>query len=291
MKICPNCNTQYTDDTLQFCLQDGTRLTGPSLAETPTVVLGETETVFAPSGQRVQVPISDPGPAVWPQSQVPHIATGGGGASGSNTTIIVVLAVIAVGAVLGLVGLGAWTFMKNAGGSITAANNANLSTPVTNSNNTAYPTATPTGATATPVSNIFTKPPVDEAEVRGEVSQKIYSWKSLTESKDMGGLRAAYAPTLDYYYTKRNVSAASVIDDKQRAFRDYGSIRITVSNISVTPDPSGATATAVFSKDWSFSGAKSFCGVIRSQMLLRKVDGVWLIAGERDVAGTFRRTC
>ena len=48
MKICPKCNTKYTDETLNFCLQDGTNLIGESsgsgshqtvsFEETPTVI-------------------------------------------------------------------------------------------------------------------------------------------------------------------------------------------------------------------------------------------------------------
>ena len=47
MKICPHCQTRYTDDTLQFCLQDGAALTSDDAQTSmPTVAFdGETETV------------------------------------------------------------------------------------------------------------------------------------------------------------------------------------------------------------------------------------------------------
>ena len=47
MKQCPNCQFVYDDESLRFCLQDGASLVNISEKdlETPTVYLGETETV------------------------------------------------------------------------------------------------------------------------------------------------------------------------------------------------------------------------------------------------------
>jgi len=48
MKQCPTCQSQYTDDTLQFCLQDGSPLkpVGDS-PESKTIAFGEQETVVS----------------------------------------------------------------------------------------------------------------------------------------------------------------------------------------------------------------------------------------------------
>ena len=54
MKICPQCRTRYQDDTLSFCLDDGTPLVAGPQSDTPTVVLGETETYVARSGYQPQ---------------------------------------------------------------------------------------------------------------------------------------------------------------------------------------------------------------------------------------------
>lgn len=59
MKQCPNCKTAYTDDSLQFCLADGTALIS-SIGDAPTVRMnfGSRETM------RVNVP-SDSVPTVF----------------------------------------------------------------------------------------------------------------------------------------------------------------------------------------------------------------------------------
>jgi peptidoglycan/LPS O-acetylase OafA/YrhL len=53
MKKCPECNRTYSDDTLSFCLEDGTLLSAsynPQETNTPTVAInaGEIPTVVAP---------------------------------------------------------------------------------------------------------------------------------------------------------------------------------------------------------------------------------------------------
>jgi hypothetical protein len=91
-----------------------------------------------------------------------------------------------------------------------------------------------------------------------------------------------YAATVDYY-NKRGASVGSVRADKQRAFTTYDSIRITLSNMTVTPDASGDGATAVFDKEWVFEGVKYSAGKVQTQLKLKKVNGQWLISGERDL--------
>src|SRR5688500_12326195 len=42
MKLCPNCKTTYSDDTLRFCLADGTSLIPTSSAEKTVEMSGGT---------------------------------------------------------------------------------------------------------------------------------------------------------------------------------------------------------------------------------------------------------
>src|ERR1051325_6980190 len=89
MKKCPQCGTQYSDVTLSFCLQDGTPLVAVPQTDTPTVVLGETETVV-PGRNAIRVPIDDSQTSGWGQSQVTRVAPSPE-RKGSNTALAVVL--------------------------------------------------------------------------------------------------------------------------------------------------------------------------------------------------------
>lgn len=301
MKICPACKTQYSDDTLSFCLQDGTPLAADFDIETPTVTLGEVETAAVQRGVPLNVPI-DPGSAAWQPSQVTHVATLRPKAQRPVALIAVALTAAGMLLLFGLVGIGAWIFLKDPGKP--GLQNVNNSTIVPGGglNNGASPMPQQTPF-ATPVSTrsmaspgpqntpeIVTPPSNsgDGEPTRSEVSQRVYTWKSMLESRNFNGYMGNYADTVDYY-NRRNASVGSVRADKARAFSLYNSMRVNVSNMSVSVGPNGDTATVVFDKEWSFSGRDTSSGKVRSQLGFRNINGRWLITSEKDLKVYYTR--
>jgi hypothetical protein len=124
--------------------------------------------------------------------------------------------------------------------------------------------------------------PVDKEQVGRDVSQRINAWKEATEARDLDALMRNYAGTVDYY-NKKGASLGTVRADKQRAFSGFDSIRFTFTGMTIVPDAAGETATAVFDKEWLFEGARTSSGKVQSQLKLKKVNGNWLITGERDL--------
>jgi hypothetical protein len=115
------------------------------------------------------------------------------------------------------------------------------------------------------------------------VQKEISSWKSDMELGNFEMNKSHYTDTLDYYYRKGSTSLSEVRKDKQRAFSKFDDLRVTISNMLITPDLSGERATAVFDKEWTFSSpGKYTSGKVRSQFLLKRINGRWLIAGEKD---------
>jgi hypothetical protein len=290
MKQCPTCKLIYTDETLQFCLQDGTPLQpAPGTMETASDY-GEQETLVAGrrSEQSNTPPATDPNawnqtpratanPAVQPPS------------APSRMKFAVLATVFVMLLIFGLIGLGAWYYLRGAAKDPDSNVAAKKSpTPQTANKATTTPANTSKNlpATATPLTNSeanTNSAPADRDQVKQDVSQQVDAWKEGTESGDVDSYIDLYADRLDYYYTKRNVNRSSVRTDKQNAFRQYSDIRITVSNLTVTPDATGERATAVFDKEWVFDGERRFAGKVQSQMQFKKVDGQWLITGERDL--------
>lgn len=93
MKQCPSCHSIYTDETLRYCLADGTKLTETD-AEEPTVVrpsVDPTEkTVVMPHAapqRRVDIPVA---PAVQPRPSK------NGDGSGKLIKVLIVVVVLAV---------------------------------------------------------------------------------------------------------------------------------------------------------------------------------------------------
>lgn len=285
MRVCPQCSAQYADDTLSFCLNDGTPLVNGPQADTPTVVLGETETFVARSGSGVH--------AQQP-SEVTRFQTFEEPAKSSNTALAVVATVLGMLIVFGAIGLAIFLYFNSGQQSVANANtnvykppttldgNFNASSPVTNTSTPASPI--PTVEMPQANANIGERPGVviDEVTVRSEVSQTIYGSKLARDSRNLGGYMEYYANTLDRYYNKRGMSRSGVREDKARHFSNYTSMQSNYSNMSIAVGPDGQTATAVFDKEWNFSGAKNSSGKVRSELGFRRINGRWLIVSEWD---------
>lgn len=154
MKQCPKCTAVYLDETLAFCLQDGTRLTGSSTANAPTEVFANTELV---TSVRSAQPQGDPR---FMDSQVTRVGSLAGQQfpqtepKKSNTALAVGLTAGGMLLLFAIAGILALIFYWNSGG--TASNG-----PTRNSNNvnslaalsptpTSSPTATRTPSSPTP---------------------------------------------------------------------------------------------------------------------------------------------
>ncbi|MEQ1923053.1 MAG: hypothetical protein ABL952_11165 [Pyrinomonadaceae bacterium] len=285
MKVCPTCNVHYDDDTLSFCLDDGTPLTFASQSDTPTAFITDTELVT-----RVRSGGTAPDPRFM-DSQVTHVGSlAGPPPPKSRTALAVVLTAVGMIAVFGVIAvIGMIVYLnqdrpvvsnlepnKNSSANLPNTNPATIPTPVTSP-----PANSPGTNVPTPTVN-QTPPPIDEPAVRSEVSRQIYSWKAALESRDLNTYMGNYAGTLDYY-TKRGASYSFVRADKARAFASFNSMSSEISNMSVSTSADGQTATAVFDKAWTFSGNKTTSGKVRSQLIFRRTNGRWLIISERDL--------
>jgi hypothetical protein len=186
--------------------------------------------------------------------------------------------------VFGVVGLGAWFYLKGNQGEV--AQNTNSSPDKgrdLNSKPTLVTPLVPSPGPAAPTKTPQTPPPtVNTDEIKRDVAKTIMTWRSMAESRDLDSYIGNYADTVDYYL-KKGASKSFVRSDKQRAFRMFDSIRSNITNMDITVAPTGDQATVVFDKEWDFSGASRSTGKVRQQMKLKNFDGVWLITGERDL--------
>jgi len=271
MKICPTCQTQYPDDTLQFCLQDGTPLAFASQAHTPTVVLNK--------------------PLEWQQSQVTSVAATQSKATGSKMAVAVTVTVFIM-LMLFAGGVGAWLYFRNSQTETAKNTTTNIPIQSPNANNRTSPTQQVSpSVTPSPTRTANTSMPtnaVDESQARSEVYQRLVSWKSSAESLDLDEYMAHYAGIVDYY-RRDGASVAFVRADKLRAFTRYDAINIKLTNISISVDQPGQEATVTLDKEWDFEGNRSSSGKVKQLMKLRKFNGQWLITAEKDLKVYFTR--
>ncbi|MDQ4121060.1 MAG: energy transducer TonB [Acidobacteriota bacterium] len=134
MKICPSCQTTYSDDSLRFCMKDGTPLGN---FQEPAAFASETEdeaTIVAPErSPKMVVPLDQPEPQA-PAPPVPPVNQQKPPQTQpqrkSNAGILIALAALGVLALIGIGGFGAWLLLSSRGNrtnEITSANsNANF---------------------------------------------------------------------------------------------------------------------------------------------------------------------
>lgn len=290
MKHCPSCKTNYADDTLQFCLQDGTQLVDLANGDAPTVAyIPEQETVIRTKPPAQVVPLDTPNfqvPQNWQTN--PSDAGGVGGYSTnfptepkkSNTLAVVLLTALGMLLLFGI-GVGAWLYLRDGrqvAVNVNSANNrpSNANSAANNQNsNTPTPTATPTPKP--------TLKPEEAKNVVAAVEDVVDDWKDATENLQLDRHMENYADTVDYYKGGKT-SFEKIRGDRERAFAQYDAMDVNISNLKITPDGSGEKATAVFDKEWTFEGVEKFTtGKVQQQLTLGKFDGKWLITGEKDL--------
>lgn len=289
MKHCPNCQTTYADDNLQFCLQDGTPLAdGSNRISSNNYETEESETLVLP--KRVE-PIRFEPPSAYQTNQAnwqpsQPVIVEQRETKKSNTPLIVGLSVLGTILLLGLGGLGAWLYFSNKNTPVAVSvNNSPPNRPAnanaaTNQNANAN-LATPS-PTAAPTAQPTLKPEAAKA-ISDDVKDVVDEWKSSSENLDIETHLSYYADTIDYYRGGK-VGIGLVRADKERAYSAYDSIDINIKNLKITPDASGEKAIVLFDKEWKFEGAEKFSsGEVQQQLMLSKINGRWLITGEKDL--------
>lgn len=284
MKYCPNCRTEYADDSLQYCLQDGTPLVVNANQSVSANYETESETLVVPKKVepiRFEPPSSyQTNQTNWQPNQQPVIIERE--PKKTNTAAIVVMTALGTILLLGLGGLGAWLYFRNTQPQVAVNINAapqNRSSNAANNQNANLATPSPT-ATPTPQPTLN---PEQTKAITEDVKDVVEEWKDTTENLDLNGHISQYAETVDYYKAGR-VGVARVRADRERAFSAYHSININIDNVKVTPDSSGDKATVILDKKWDFEGDEKFSsGKVQQQLTLNKINGRWLITGEKDL--------
>jgi ketosteroid isomerase-like protein len=268
MKNCPACGSQYSDDSLVYCLQDGTPLDGgvkQSSVDTgaftnPATVekLYKTEDIpAAPAKTRNYQPFPQPPPRTQEKRSARPI-------------------VLSIGAIAALVlaaaGAG-WFYLQgtNEGG----GSKEFASVEPTNLN-----TSLPVAETLAEDTNSDNLPAGNES-AKAEISEVLNAWAGSAKTKDLAVYLSVYAEKVDYFDTA-GAPFADVRREVKKVFDAYEEIEIELSNIKIAADPNGNTATALFDKDWSYENGSSVeDGKARTRLHFEKIGGRWKIVSEK----------
>jgi hypothetical protein len=248
MKICPNCHSSYSDETLNFCLVDGAPLVKADVSRNITSSTNQEETLIDSKIHNLNL-TERKQPALPTQSFV-----------NSRSRKFLFLGLIG----LAVLGLGIFFFLQD--------RMRPSSEPVVVSRQVSISTR----------KNDNPIPPDQMDRIKSEIAQMLANWAATNSNKDLEGHLAHYVDTLEIYYTESNKDKNHVRADRLRAYQKYDSISIQVQNLQILLD-SEQVAMVVFDKMWVMkSPQKISTGAVQQEMKLVRLNNKWLIASERD---------
>jgi hypothetical protein len=264
MKVCPKCQSTYTDETLSFCLTDGTPLLQKDVnPDALSAEFSNADTIFDRDSTVSNAFSHTTDPQTYSQQtqflSAPQIPYARG--NSSKTAIYSVLGTVLV---LALLGGGIWWAFKD--------NFRQMYDP---------PREVIKSAEAKKTSSPLT--PDQENQIKKEVADFLIAWKTAIEKRDINEQMRYYAKTLETFYRDSDKDQNHVRAERLKAIERYESLNLDVSNISVTP-VSERFATAIFDKSWVFRGKERYSsGSVQQEMGLVKSDGKWYIVIEKDL--------
>jgi ketosteroid isomerase-like protein len=282
MKRCPKCNSQYSDPSLNFCLQDGASLVSPNQSSIDTVAFRQpvtaeklfiTQEFPPPVNSTVQIPAAaekEP-PAVQPVQK----KSGAGMIAGFVVMPLLLLLTAGVG--------GGWWYLsaqKNVSekSSFTPAA-ANLS-PESNSAGPKQDVSPSVPVPAKPEDNNKPAAPVSMDVARKQVGDVIETWRLAAQGHKAAEYVALYGDKVEYF-DEHGVTPNQIRARMQKIFDGYSEIDIELTNMVIAIDAEGDAATALFDKEWSYEASPKLSeGKAHVKLHLRKAGTQWKIIAE-----------
>jgi cell division septation protein DedD len=295
--FCQGCGKELTEGG-RFCVGCGAELPAAANEGTPT------------RGSADAPPVLDRGPGARPTPRVDPAATQtvaldsstrqsraaqvGAAPPAARRSLTPWLGGVAAGVLIA--GIAFAFFLKGGGSAGGGANESDRSAANVNLKQSLAPqalvTSTPQPAWTTPTpqptveaarQDALKRPTQGAPDAAAGVRASLEGWAAATRNHDFEAHMSFYADTLSFYYRLSNVSVGVVRADRWRAFTKFTTLDVQLSNVVVTPDPSGLKATATYDKSWNFAGDKTTSGAVRQMVTLENTGGRWLITGEKDL--------
>jgi hypothetical protein len=264
MKVCPKCNSSYSDETLNFCLTDGVPLVAEEILDEYLSKHNSKSWHTADTLVDQRFSLADARPTAVSTS-APTFELGNTTARNmmppkSNKTLYTILGV----ALIALIGSGGfWWFSKSSN----QANKSVLSEETS----------------SIPKHAIIPISPEQDAQVKKELTNFMLNWARTNSEKNSDTHLAHYANTLEVYYGESGKDKNHVLADRLRAYQRYDSIQMQVDNLKITPE-STESASIIFDKSWTMRNEKkTSTGSVQQEVHVTKTNGKWLIDAEKDL--------
>jgi ketosteroid isomerase-like protein len=126
--------------------------------------------------------------------------------------------------------------------------------------------------------------PALDGAANAEITGALNGWTQAIGKRDINAIAGHYTNEIQPYFLAPRAPIEAVKGDMFRAFAQYSTLDVHVSNVNVQADPDGIHATATFDKTYKFSGtSSSLNGTVQEQIQFVKQGGQWLISGIHDL--------
>lgn len=123
----------------------------------------------------------------------------------------------------------------------------------------------------------------DNEAIKSEIANLIEKWKDLTEGRNAEKLVQMYGEKVDYHGTE-GTTVEQIKSELNKTFDAFSDIDIEISNLIIAVDAEGATATALFDKEWSHEAPPKLAeGKAHFKMHLQRTGSDWKIVTEKQL--------
>lgn len=264
MKVCPKCNSSYSDETLNFCLADGSPLVGDGVTASDfsnswhdSETLRDNHLHNSENAHRTSP--NAPAPTLTLTQAKTEAFQHTTKNSGKKLYLMFscVLAVLLIG--------GVWWFYSNKNSIAVNANPTN-------------------GNSSSQTPRIIVQlTPEQDAKIKKEITEFIENWRKTNEEREIDKHIELYANTLEYFYKESDINRNKVRASRQQAYELFAIMSLQVDKLKITPE-SETSAVAVFDKSWTFKNdKKTTTGSVQQELRMTKQNGKWQIVGEKDL--------
>lgn len=295
MKRCPKCASQYSDQTLSFCLQDGTPLVGDvKQSSVDTVAFGQPVTAekILPTQGFIDVGSNNASrrddhqrPEEPYQPRVPNYQPYPVERRQKKTGALlkVCLVVFPLLLVLGAGGVAGWLYFSNQkrvsaserplsdGPAFDAPMNTFQKPPVSISNSRVK------------TSSVVSTASAGADGVRNEITKLLDDWKGDRETCNLDDYSSKYGERVEYL-GRHGVTAPEITNELRKVCDSYSTIAIKIDNMVIAVAAEHEAATAIFDKEWRYEASpKLSLGKIHMELHFRRVGDDWKIVGEENL--------
>jgi len=282
MKICPVCQQGYDDETLLFCLEDGTPLADSAAKQSSVDTIAFSNPMTVENILRTEELNLNPQNDWNKTESLKEIVSNRTAEQSEKRKYGIFHFALPAGiiALFVFVGVGGWFYFQNQNkttgrGSVvnsTFLENAEKS-QLTNQSVSSENTASE-GPARKPVENNL-------EQSKKEITALVEEWGKQAESRNLQVYANNYAETVDYL-DKDGAKLAEVRNEIQKIFTAYEQIIITLSNVKVAVSDDGSKATALFDKEWEYVNTVGLSeGKALTRLHFQKNGEKWKIISEK----------